>query len=373
MSRKHLPQEPETAYSIPATRHLPTLRRLTGVALWLLVLLMQTTDADEQPSVVKSRTSNGPVTALALSPDEQFLLVADHAGLEVLSLSGAGSGMRKSFEVDHLDDLEFLPDGSLLAVAGGTPGQFGIVEILRWPTLERAVVVRDFDEVVTSVAWSPDGGYLAAGCHDSVIRICEPVSGKIVATASNHSRAITDLAWTKIENDQQSGSVLISTSLDQSVRVFELKADAGSLELTQLRVLDQHTREVQGLTVARGASRFQNGKLTVATWGDDRTLRFWQPSNGRLLRFARLDHEVAAAAWDNAGRSVFAALTSGALVQISLETAKVNSVKETSTPVTKMLFQQQPAQVIAGDLNGQIHTRKGEQFQEIHPVSRKAD
>src|SRR5688572_20926660 len=82
---------------------------------------------------VCGKTHAVPVTALAFSPDGAVLIAA--AGEQVLvrsPVTGAAIeaipcvGMRVAM-------LAFHPDGSLIAVGGGTPGEKGEVRLLAWP------------------------------------------------------------------------------------------------------------------------------------------------------------------------------------------------------------------------------------------------
>ena len=268
----------------------------------------------------------GPVTAMALSPDRRSLILSSHSGMEIRELHDNMKSVQKAFEADQISDLEFSPDGTMLVVSGGTPGQFGVTEILKWPSCERYALHRDFDEVCTAVAWSPDCCHIAVG-----------------------------LLWTTTDNKSGAGTVLISSSLDQSIRLFVPDVTEKGMTITQTRVLEQHTREVQGISLADGASRFQNEKLTLVSWGDDRTLRFWQPLTGRMLRFARLDNEVIDAAWDPEGKFVMAALSNGEVVAVELQNANIQRVKQFDQPITRLIASNETGQFIASDFRGRVH------------------
>lgn len=302
-----------------------------------------------------------PVTAIALSTDEKLLLIANHQGLAIREIPGEPKDELRAFEADQISALEFSPNGSLLAVAGGTPGQFGLVEILEWPVCKRSVINRDFDEVCTAIAWSPDGRYVAAGCHDSTIRVLDVATGNTAAKIESHSRAITGLVWTTMEDRPDSGTVLISSSLDQSIRLFAPTTTETGISISPLRALNQHTREVQGIAVAGSKQRFQNDRLTLVSWGDDRTLRFWQPLTGRMMRFAKLESDVVDAVWDGSGRFVIAALANGEIVAVSMETAAVAPFMRFDQPITKLTFRTSTDQLIASDFRGQIHFRSAPQ------------
>lgn len=300
-------------------------------------------------------TGAGPVTALALSPDKKSLIIANHSGIEIREFQSDVNGVQRMFEADLVSDLEFSPDGTMLAVAGGTPGQFGLTEILKWPSCEPYALYRDFDEVCTAAAWSPDGRHLAIGCHDSKIQIYGVKSGQIEATNESHSRAITGLVWTTTENRPETSTLLISSSLDQSIRLFVPGVTERGMMITQTRILDQHTREVQGIALANTESRFQTGKLTLVSWGDDRTIRFWHPTTGRMLRFAKLESEVVDAVWDNDGTIVIAALANGDVVTVELKNAGIQRLERFDQPITRVSVSPENRQLIAGDFRGQVH------------------
>lgn len=325
------------------------------VALKHLSLLNVSAIAATPSPVGSPPATTGPVTAMALSRDGKSIVVATHSGIEIGELQDSTKWIQHAFEADQISDLEFSPDGTLLVVAGGTPGQFGLTEILKWPTCERYALYRDFDEVCTAAAWSPDGRHVAVGCHDSTIQIFSVESGKMEAKVESHSRAVTGLVWTTTDNKPETGTVLVSSSLDQSVRLFVPIITEDDMTIIQTRILDQHTREVQGIALASVQSRFQNEKLTLVSWGDDRTLRFWQPLTGRMLRFAKLESEVVDAVWDAHGTIVIAALSNGEVVTVDLQDTHIHRLQRFDPPITKVSVSPGNRELIVSDSRGRVH------------------
>ncbi|MGH7129884.1 MAG: hypothetical protein ACREIV_15040, partial [Planctomycetaceae bacterium] len=73
------------------------------------------------------------MTALVFSPDGRTLLVGSQAGVEVRSWPELKSLRTLDSELPHVADLAFSPDGTKLAVVGGSAAESGVVEIFHWP------------------------------------------------------------------------------------------------------------------------------------------------------------------------------------------------------------------------------------------------
>ena len=57
--------------------------------------------------------------------------------------------------------------------------------------------------------------------------------------------------------------------------------------------LNQHSKPINSMAVCPASA----GKPMVATAAEDRTIRFWQPTIGRMMRYVRLDSEPLDIAW----------------------------------------------------------------------------
>jgi WD40 repeat protein len=92
--------------------------------------------------------------------------------------------------------------------------------------------------------------------------------------------------------------------------------------------------------------------------GADRTVRFWQPTIGRLLRFVKLPSEPRAVAWTNDGKSAIVACVDGRVRVVDPETAEVRSDLECLSGVAHCLAVTQDGIAIVGGANGQIKSVK---------------
>src|SRR5262249_61952541 len=97
-----------------------------------------------------------PLTALALTPDGKSVVLGAQAGLEVRSWPELERVRTLATELANVHDLAFSPDGTVLAIAGGSPAEKGTVELVRWPEGTLRHRVSPHRDVIYAIAWSGD-------------------------------------------------------------------------------------------------------------------------------------------------------------------------------------------------------------------------
>jgi WD40 repeat protein len=250
-----------------------------------------------------------PITAAAFAPDGKQVVIGSQAGIEVRSWPELAVTGRLKTDLSHVHDLAFAPDGRSLLAAGGSPGASGAVEHLNWPDGKRIRRVEDHKDLAYRVAWAPDGSRWASASADHTCRVHAADTGKVVAKYEGHSRPVLAVGFLP------DGKAVVSAGVDQSLQVW--RADTGE----HVRTLDNHVATVNDLTVRPGAPA--DAPPIVASVGDDRTVRLWQPTIGRLMRFTRLPTKATAAAWSPGGDRLLVGGTDGRLRILDPDTLEV--------------------------------------------------
>ncbi|MDA7864538.1 WD40 repeat domain-containing protein [bacterium] len=251
-----------------------------------------------------------PITSLVFDPAGRSLLAASQSYITVYEWPTLMSKRKLSSSLVSIQSLAFSPDGQKLAVAGGTPAEKGVVEIRSWPNGALLTTINGHDDTVQSVAWF-DNENFATGSLDHEIGICRVGQNQPIRRFKGHSRGVTAI---QVIAD---GSLLVSASLDQNIRVW--KVETGEL----IKTLNNHTRAVNALKL-RPVDHEQVPELStlpmLASVSDDRTVRLWQPTIGRLVRFCRLDVIPLAMTWSRQGDRLAVACDDGIVRVIDPDT-----------------------------------------------------
>jgi WD40 repeat protein len=265
-------------------------------AVWFLVASTHATAANLPP-----------ITAIAVTPDKAAVVVGSQAGVEVRAWPSLERLAALPTELANVHDLAFSPDGKTLAVVGGHPAIDGGVELYRWPEQELLHRATPHDDVVYAVAWRHDGKELALASADNRVSVIAVATEQAVRFLESHSRAVLAVAY--LPND----GGLLSGGVDQSIRLWDVAKG------TTQRTLANHTRAVNDLKQRPSAN--SESLPLVASAGEDCTVRFWLPTIGRLVRFARLESPPSALAWSDDGHVLWAACRDGRVRAIDPESA----------------------------------------------------
>ncbi len=251
-----------------------------------------------------------PIVALAIAPNGSRIVTASQAGVQVRSLPDLAVKQSLVTQLIQVHDLVFSPDGRRLAIAGGAPAERGAVEIWAWPEATLKTTLAAGEDLAYRVAWNAEGSQVSVACGDRKVRIAHIDSGESKIYEC-HSGAVLAAAWLPTDD------LVLSAGRDQSIRVLE--PDTGKIR----RSFDNHSAAVCDLAIRPGD---RPGPIMIASCGADRTVRFWQPTIGRLVRFAKLPSPPTAVTWTPSGSHALAACEDGKLRSVDPETIAVKEL-----------------------------------------------
>lgn len=162
------------------------------------------------------------ITAVDYCPNAPLLAVSGYHEVLLWPLNSSGlpdeaqSPARLIGVSERIQAVAFSPDGKTLAVAGGSPGRLG--EIQLWDVAEKKLklAVTSTYDTLYGVSWSPDGSKLAFGCGDNTVRAISAATGAQLLFQGAHNDWVLDTAFSA------DGSHLISASRDRSLKLIEV-------------------------------------------------------------------------------------------------------------------------------------------------------
>jgi WD40 repeat protein len=204
------------------------------------------------------------VRAVAVTPDGTTIAVGGEG--EAIPLLDVATGKFKSKlegPAGWVLALAFTPDGKQIA-AGGYGGRLWLCEVATGKKVYEVEALPPVPantpappvNVVSALAFSPDGKLIAVGGSDGNVHVFQAADGKLLRSLAGHTGAITGVAF------HPGNELLASTSKDRTVRLWN--PANGQF----LKALEGHTAWVQGVTFFARGTR-------LASAGADQTVRVW--------------------------------------------------------------------------------------------------
>jgi WD40 repeat protein len=280
-----------------------------GVKIW---------DAKDDPSCLTLWANRGPLLSVAFSPDSRRLAVVGVGGClkmyhpatgqEVLSsaeeiswqgtwgrfpvvgvaYSRDGKKLATGYDTGHVRirdaasgvvelefkghdgpvwDVAFSPNGKKLATTAGLGIAFeNKAEVWDAATGRRLYTPKGHDPQyqISSVAWDPNGRWLATGSHDLTARLWNAETGELVRTLKGHTGAVRGVSFSP------DGKRLATASYDQMVKLWDpLNGDL-------IATLKWHTNQVTSVAWSPDSKR-------LASASQDRTVHVWDAESGQEL------------------------------------------------------------------------------------------
>lgn len=218
-----------------------------------------------QPAAPASYRAPMPVTALAFSPDGKTLASSGYHEVQIWSVEKPELLRRISNVAERVYNIEFSPDGKLIAVAAGTPGQLGEIKVFNAADGALAADLLISSEVQLGLAFNSDGTLLATCGADHKVRIFNLNTKLLQLEIEPHLDWVTDVKWSP------DGKSLLTCGLDKTVKI--LNASTGIAIVT----FNGHTDFVTTATYLPEGTQ-------VISAGRDKVLRVWNVSDASEVR-----------------------------------------------------------------------------------------
>jgi WD40 repeat protein len=199
-----------------------------------------------------------PISSLAFRPDGLELAIGGYREVSIWDPSTGRLLRRIAGLAQRTQGLAYNADGSLLAVAGGTPGESGELALVDPKGMQPLRVVASSSDILLAAAFSPDGSLVATSGADRALRVVEVASGKELCQVKQFADWVTGVAF------DRDGVNVAGSSSDKLVKVFE--ARTGKLQTTYIG----HGESVLAVS-------FDPESNKAVSAGADKKLHVWDP------------------------------------------------------------------------------------------------
>ena len=208
------------------------------------------------------------VSAMTYSPDGSMLAVS---GVREVLLYGT-----KSFELKarlvgkarRIQSIVYTKDGKTLGVAGGSPAQFGEVQLWDTATNKLIKAIRSTYDTIYGLSFSPDANRVAFGASDKTVRVISVADEKELVKFDNHGDWVFGTVFST------DGTHFVSCSRDTALKLVEV--DTGSF-------VDDVNSSNKGYGEINAIARHPNADQVLSV-GEDRIPRLY-----RMFRQTRRD------------------------------------------------------------------------------------
>jgi WD40 repeat protein len=301
-----------------------------------------------KPAALKLALKVGPlapVPAVVFSNDGNLLATGAYGRVTIWDLTRGEPVKVLTNVLGAVNDLRFSPDGKLLAVSGGQPSAKGDIRLYQVADWKLVATLPGHDDVVASIAFSPDGKHLASASFDKTVRLWDLATHKQERIYPGHSDFVYAVAFSP------DGQWLFSASKDRSVKLVEVATGKSKLtfsdrndEVIALAVhpsgqwvvlsgaepglswfdtkTGERTRSQAGHRIGVHELCFSKDGKLLASAGGDGTVKLWDGSTGAVTQTLTTGSMVYAVALSPDGKRVAAGCFDGLVRLYDTATAK---------------------------------------------------
>lgn len=158
------------------------------------------------------------ISALAFSPDGSLLAVSGYHEILLHKSDGSALVARLIGESPRIESIAFSPDGKMLAACGGSPAEFGQVQV--WDPASRKPIKTynvGTDELY-GISIAPDEKSVACGGADKIVHRLNLADGKEMLDFKAHADWVLGTQFT------HDGKQLVSAGRDRAMKLIDLES-----------------------------------------------------------------------------------------------------------------------------------------------------
>ncbi len=286
------------------------------------------------------------IAAMAYSPDGKLLAIGGYHEIILHHADGDGIVARLVGRSPRIEAVAFSPDGKHVAAAGGSPGEFGHLQV--W-NVESHALEHEYtlgSDSLYGLGYSPDGRMLAVGGAEKIVRLVRIADGEVLLDFRAHGDWVRGVVFTA------DGHQLVSAGRDKAMKLIDLDTarfvDDINNPLEPIVSVARHPAEA---LIAYGG---ELGVARIYKISDNQNRTAARNDTNLVKTFERLGSPVAAVAFSADGKRLAIGATNEVRIYDIETTSRALTLTGFDGPVYALEYSPDGATLATAGYDGQV-------------------